>query len=93
MWLHQVAERGYHIGRQVDQLNRQVDQLHQQLHLAAAGTAGLTARLADATAAAEVQRGLLLQRVSDAFISGAQVRGGHWTCFRAGQKLCRTHAV
>lgn len=64
----QVAERGYHIGRQLDEQAQQLQQAQQQLAAAAAEAAGLRARLQDA----QGQAGLLLQRVSDAFVSGAQ---------------------
>jgi hypothetical protein len=68
LWL-QVAERGYHIGRQLDGQAQQLQQQAQQLAAAAAEGAGLRARLQEA----QGQQALLLQRVSDAFVSGAQV--------------------
>jgi chaperonin cofactor prefoldin len=73
--LLQVAERGYHIGRQVDEQAAQLQQQATQLAAVAAERAGLTARLQEA----QQQQAALLQRVSDAFVSGAQV-GVRWRC-------------
>ncbi|KAF6255310.1 hypothetical protein COO60DRAFT_231431 [Scenedesmus sp. NREL 46B-D3] len=63
-----VAERGYHMGRQVDEQAAQLRHQEAQAAAAAACSVGLRARLQEA----QQQQAALLQRVSDAFVSGAQ---------------------